>query len=322
MYRKGKSFTLFTTISKSGFQNPDVEFINLNVTEFDSFKHGAIPLVGDAKITLEHINKQLGNYKVDAAYKSKVERLNKEWDTFVDSIYEEKNDSPAFQGEVIGAVNSFMDPKDIVLCAAGSLPGDLHKLWRTQDPKGFHLEYGYSCMGYEIAGGLGAKMARPDSEVYVMVGDGSYLMMSQEIVTAIQEKVKMTIILLNNDGYSSIGSLSNAVGSEGFGTYYRYRNEETNQLDGGKLPIDYTANAASMGAYVIKTKNVSELKEALNEAKSIDRTTVIYIDVNRKKGVPGFTWWDVPIAEVSEKDAVKKSLETYTQNKKKQKYYL
>ena len=318
----GTRYSDFTTISKSGFQNPDVEFINLNVTEFDSFKHGAIPLVGDAKITLEHINKQLGNYKVDAAYKSKVESLNEEWDTFVDSIYEEKNDSPAFQGEVIGAVNSFMDPKDIVLCAAGSLPGDLHKLWRTQDPKGFHLEYGYSCMGYEIAGGLGAKMARPDSEVYVMVGDGSYLMMSQEIVTAIQEKVKMTIILLNNDGYSSIGSLSNAVGSEGFGTYYRYRNEETNQLDGGKLPIDYTANAASMGAYVIKTKNVSELKEALNEAKSIDRTTVIYIDVDRKKGVPGFTWWDVPIAQVSEKDAVKKSLETYTQNKKKQKYYL
>ena len=241
---------------------------------------------------------------------------------FVDSIYEEKNDSPAFQGEVIGAVNNFINPKDIVLCAAGSLPGDLHKLWRTQDPKGFHLEYGYSCMGYEVAGGLGAKMARPDNEVYVMVGDGSYLMMSQEIVTSIQEKVKMTIILLNNDGYSSIGSLSNAVGSDGFGTYYRYRNEETNQLDGEKLPINFAANAASMGAYVIKTKNVSELKEALKEAKGIDRTTVIYIDVDRKKGVPGFTWWDVPIAEVSEKDAVKKSLETYTQNKKTQKYYL
>ena len=318
----GTRYSDFTTTSKSGFQNPDVTFINLNITEFDSFKHGAIPLVGDAKITLEHINNQLGDYKVDAAYKSKVELLNQQWDAFVDSIYEEKNDSPAFQGEVIGAVNSFINPKDIVLCAAGSLPGDLHKLWRTQDPKGFHLEYGYSCMGYEIAGGLGAKMARPDNEVYVMVGDGSYLMMAQEIVTSIQEKVKMTIILLNNDGYSSIGSLSNSVGSEGFGTYYRYRNEETKQLDGEKLPIDYAANAASMGAYVIKTKNVSELKEALKEAKGIDRTTVIYIDVDRKKGVPGFTWWDVPIAEVSEKEAVKKSLEVYTQNKKNQKYYL
>ena len=318
----GTRYSDFTTTSKSGFQNPDVTFINLNITEFDSFKHGAIPLVGDAKITLEHINNQLGDYKVDAAYKSKVELLNQQWDAFVDSIYEEKNNSPAFQGEVIGAVNSFINPKDIVLCAAGSLPGDLHKLWRTQDPKGFHLEYGYSCMGYEIAGGLGAKMARPDNEVYVMVGDGSYLMMAQEIVTSIQEKVKMTIILLNNDGYSSIGSLSNSVGSEGFGTYYRYRNEETKQLDGEKLPIDYAANAASMGAYVIKTKNVSELKEALKEAKGIDRTTVIYIDVDRKKGVPGFTWWDVPIAEVSEKEAVKKSLEVYTQNKKNQKYYL
>ena len=318
----GTRYSDFTTISKSGFQNPDVAFINLNVTEFDSFKHGAIPLVGDAKLTLEHINQLLGEYEVDPAYRSKVETLNKQWDEFVDAIYEEKNDSPAFQGEVIGAVNNFMNPKDIVLCAAGSLPGDLHKLWRTQDPKGFHLEYGYSCMGYEIAGGLGAKMARPSSEVYVMVGDGSYLMMSQEIVTAIQERVKMTIILLNNDGYSSIGSLSNSVGSDGFGTYYRYRNDDTKQLDGEKLPIDYAANAASMGAYVIKTKNVSELKEALQEAKGIDRTTVIYIDVDRKKGVPGFAWWDVPIAEVSEKDAVKKSLETYTQNKKTQKYYL
>jgi 3D-(3,5/4)-trihydroxycyclohexane-1,2-dione acylhydrolase (decyclizing) len=215
-----------------------------------------------------------------------------------------------------------MGPNDILVCAAGSLPGDLHKLWRTQHPKGFHLEYGYSCMGYEIAGGLGAKMASPESEIYVMVGDGSYLMMSQEIVTAIQEKQKITIILLNNDGYSSIGGLSDAIGSEGFGTYYRYRNEATNQLDGGLLPIDYAANAASMGAYVIKTKNVKELKSALGKAKTNDQTTLIYIEVDRKKGVPGFTWWDVPIAEVSKKNAVKTSLEIYKNNKKTQKYYL
>jgi len=209
-----------------------------------------------------------------------------------------------------------------MVCAAGSLPGDLHKLWRTRDPKGFHLEYGYSCMGYEIAGGLGAKMARPDSEIYVMVGDGSFLMMSQEIVTAVQERQKLTIILLNNNGYSSIGSLSASLGSEGFGTYYRYRNEATEQLDGGLLPVDYAANAASMGAHVIKTSNVAELKEALKEAKTIDRTTLIYIEVDRKKGVPGFAWWDVAVAEVSEKDAVKESFETYQNNKKTQKYYL
>lgn len=318
----GTRYSDFTTISKSAFQNPDVKFININIGEFDCFKHGALPLVGDAKSTLEYINEALSDFKVSEDYKSKVEGLNKSWDDFVSNIYAEKNDTPAFQGEVIGAVNDIAGDKDIVLCAAGSLPGDLHKLWRTTHPKGFHLEYGYSCMGYEVAGGLGAKLANPDGEVYVMVGDGSYLMMAQEIVTAIQERVKMTIILLNNDGYSSIGSLSNSVGSEGFGTYYRYRNEQTQQLDGGLLPIDYAANASSMGAYVIKAKNVTELKSALKEAKTIDRTTVIYIDVDRKKGVPGFTWWDVPIAEVSEKEAVKASLEKYKENKKTQRYYM
>lgn len=318
----GTRYSDFTTISKSAFQDPDVRFININVAEFDSFKHGAVPLVGDAKAILEELDQQLSDFEVGASYRKKVTELNKSWDAFVSEIYTEKNETPAFQGEVIGAVNNFSDAKDIVLCAAGSLPGDLHKLWRTRDPKGFHLEYGYSCMGYEIAGGLGAKMARPDSEIYVMVGDGSYLMMSQEIVTSIQERQKLTIILLNNDGYSSIGSLSASLGSEGFGTYYRYRNEATDQLDGGLLPVDYAANAASMGAHVIKASNVGELKTALKEAKTIDRTTVIYIEVDRKKGVPGFAWWDVAVAEVSEKEEVKKSFETYQNNKKTQKYYL
>ena len=318
----GTRYSDFTTISKSAFQDPNVRFININITEFDSFKHGALPLVGDAKAILETLDKELANYEVNGDYRKKVENFNKSWDQFVEDIYAEKNEVPAFQGEVIGAVNSFSKPEDIVLCAAGSLPGDLHKLWRTRNPKGFHLEYGYSCMGYEIAGGLGAKMARPDSEIYVMVGDGSYLMMSQEIVTSIQEKQKMTIILLNNDGYSSIGSLSSSLGSEGFGTYYRYRNEETDQLDGGKLPIDYAANAASMGAHVIKAANVKELNSALEKAKTIDKTTVIYIEVDRKKAVPGFAWWDVAVAEVSEKDAVKDSLKTSLENKKTQKYYL
>lgn len=318
----GTRYSDFTTISKSAFQDPKVRFININITEFDSFKHGALPLVGDAKAILETLDKELANYEVNGDYRKKVENFNKSWDQFVEDIYAEKNEVPAFQGEVIGAVNSFSKPEDIVLCAAGSLPGDLHKLWRTRNPKGFHLEYGYSCMGYEIAGGLGAKMARPDSEIYVMVGDGSYLMMSQEIVTSIQEKQKMTIILLNNDGYSSIGSLSSSLGSEGFGTYYRYRNEETDQLDGGLLPIDYAANAASMGAHVIKAANVKELNSALEKAKTIDKTTVIYIEVDRKKAVPGFAWWDVAVAEVSEKDAVKDSLKTSLENKKTQKYYL
>jgi len=318
----GTRYSDFTTISKSAFQHPEVKFININITEFDSFKHGALPLVGDAKAILEAIDKELTSYKVAQEYSYKITEFNKSWDAFVSDIYTEKNETPAFQGEVIGAVNTFSDANDIMICAAGSLPGDLHKLWRTRNPKGFHLEYGYSCMGYEIAGGLGAKMARPENEVYVLVGDGSYLMMSQEIVTSIQEKKKLTIVLLNNDGYSSIGGLSASLGSDGFGTYYRYRNEKTNQLDGGLLPIDYAANAASMGAYVIKASNVKELRAALVKAKTIAHTTLIYIEVDRKKGVPGFAWWDVAVAEVSEKVAVSKSYETYQKNKKTQKYYL
>ncbi|RKN82508.1 3D-(3,5/4)-trihydroxycyclohexane-1,2-dione acylhydrolase (decyclizing) [Ulvibacterium marinum] len=318
----GTRYSDFTTISKSAFQNPEVQFVNINITEFDSFKHGALPLIGDAKAILEEMDQQLSDYEVSKDYREKVENFNTSWDEFVSGIYLEKNETPAFQGEVIGAVNTFSDASDIMICAAGSLPGDLHKLWRTRNPKGFHLEYGYSCMGYEIAGGLGAKMANPESEVYVLVGDGSYLMMSQEIITSIQERQKLTIVLLNNDGYSSIGGLSASLGSDGFGTYYRYRNEETNQLDGGLLPIDYAANAASMGAHVIKTSNVEELKAALKKAKTIDHTTLIYIEVDRKKGVPGFAWWDVAVAEVSEKVAVSESHKTYQKNKKTQKYYL
>ena len=318
----GTRYSDFTTISKSAFQNPNVRFININVTEFDSFKHGGIPLIGDAKAILEVIDRELSDFKVGADYGGRIEDLNKSWDDFVSETYAEKNDTPVFQGEVIGAVNTFSDPEDIMICAAGSLPGDLHKLWRTRNPKGFHLEYGYSCMGYEIAGGLGAKMARPEREVYVLVGDGSYLMMAQEIVTSIQEKQKLTIVLLNNDGYSSIGGLSSSLGSDGFGTYYRYRNEGTGQLDGEKLPVDYVANAASMGAHVIKAGNIKELKDALKEAKTIDVTTLIYIEVDRKKAVPGFAWWDVAVAQVSEKSAVEKSLQTYLGNKKSQKYYL
>ena len=318
----GTRYSDFTTISKSAFQDPNVKFININITEFDSHKHGALPLVGDAKAILEVIDKELSEYEVNLEYRKKVENFNTSWDNYVSDIYTEKNVVPAFQGEVIGAVNTFSNANDIMICAAGSLPGDLHKLWRTRNPKGFHLEYGYSCMGYEIAGGLGAKMAQKESEVYVLVGDGSYLMMAQEIVTSIQEKQKLTIVLLNNDGYASIGGLSASLGSEGFGTYYRYRNEDTNQLDGGLLPIDYAANAASMGAYVIKAANVTELNAALKKAKTIDRTTLIYIEVDRKKGIPGYAWWDVAVAEVSEKEAVKASLKTYLDNKKTQKYYL
>src|SRR4029079_194828 len=226
------------------------------------------------------------------------------------------------QGEVIGVVNGFSGPRDVVVCAADSLPGDLHKLWRTRDPKGYHVEYGNSCMGYEIAGGLGVKMADPTREVYVMVGDGSYLMMSSEIVTAIQEGVKLNIILLNNYGFSSIGGLSQALGSHGFGTDYKSRNEKSGQLDGARLAVDFAANAASLGAHVISATTGDDLKSALDEARRQDRTTVIVIEVDKEVRVPGYeSWWDVPVAEASEMESVRRARARYEEERKREKHF-
>jgi 3D-(3,5/4)-trihydroxycyclohexane-1,2-dione acylhydrolase (decyclizing) len=240
----------------------------------------------------------------------------------VSEFYKVSGETPVHQREVVGAVNDFAGPRDVVLCAAGSLPGDLHKLWRTRDNKGFHLEYGYSTMGYECAAGIGAKMACPDREIYVMVGDGNYLMMNSEIVTAVQEGVKFVIILLNNNGFASIGGLSQSIGSERFGTKYRYRDEETGLLTGDVLPVDFTLNARSLGAHVIEANSIDSLKAALAEAKNQDKTTVITVETSLTKGVPGYAWWEVAIAEVSEVDTVKEAYSNYIEKKKKQRYYL
>ncbi|HEV8080298.1 MAG TPA: thiamine pyrophosphate-dependent enzyme, partial [Chitinophagaceae bacterium] len=318
----GTRYSDFTSISQSAFQHPDVQFINLNVSEFDSFKQGALPVTGDAKESIKELDRLLQSYQVDKSYAAAVKKYNTDWDKAVEKIYTLNHGIPVSQGEVIGAVNTFSNEKDVVLCAAGSLPADLHKLWRTRNCKGFHLEYGYSCMGYEIAGGLGAKMADPSREVYVMVGDGSYLMMSQEIVTSIQEGFKLTIILINNNGFASIGGLSNALGTKGFGTEYKFRNKKTGQLDGTFLPVDLATNAESLGAIVIRTKDIKSFKKALANAKKNDRTTVIYIETDREQRVDGYAWWEVPVAEVSTIDSVNKSYKTLQKNKKNQKHYL
>ncbi len=215
----------FTTASKTAFQNPGLRLINLNVTEFDAAKQSALPLVGDARTTLEELSKALSSHRVSESYASEIARLRSEWSNEVERIYSRRHGPPLSQGEVVGLLNSTLGPRDVIVCAAGSLPGDLHKLWRTRDPKNYHMEYGYSCMGYEIAGGLGVKMADPTREVYVLVGDGSYLMMAQEIVTSLQENVKLNIVLFDNHGFSSIGGLSRACGSGGFGTRYQYRDQ-------------------------------------------------------------------------------------------------
>jgi 3D-(3,5/4)-trihydroxycyclohexane-1,2-dione acylhydrolase (decyclizing) len=318
----GTRLSDFTTASKTAFQHPNVRFIGVNVNEFDAYKHAALPLVADARATLEELATLVAGYATSAAYRARVERFRQEWEAEVDRIYHLEHGPLVSQGEVIGAVNEFARPQDVVVCAAGSLPGDLHKLWRTRDPKGYHLEYGYSCMGYEIAGGLGVKMAAPDREVYVMVGDGSYLMMNSEIVTSIQEGYKLTIILLDNHGFSSIGGLSATVGAQGFGTEYRYR-DSSGQLKGDYLPVDLAANAASLGAHVIRANTIGEIKEALATARTIDRTTVIAVEVDREQRVPSYeSWWDVPVAEVAEIDSARQARAAYQAARQRERYFL
>jgi 3D-(3,5/4)-trihydroxycyclohexane-1,2-dione acylhydrolase (decyclizing) len=321
----GTRYSDFTTASKSIFKNPEVKFININISEFDAFKHAALPVVGDAKVILEELSALLPGYEVSDDYRTKVAGMNRAWDDEVTRIYAEGNAtvSPIDQAVVIGALNSFMDDRDVMINASGSAPGDLHKLWRATDPKNFHLEYGFSCMGYEIAAGLGAKMADPSREIYVICGDGGYLMNNHEIVTSIQEGVKFTILLLNNNGYASIGGLSESIGSERFGTMYKYRDDNTGQLAGEFLPVDLAKNAESLGAMVIRATDKNSLDLALAKSKTNERTTVIYIETSLYRTVKGYhAWWEVPVAEISTSTTVQKAFETYKENKKEQRIFL
>jgi len=319
----GTRYSDFTTASKTAFRNPKVKFVNINVAEFDAFKHSALPVVADARAALETLGQALRGWHVSSAYRSRTESLNRAWDREVHRLYHAPTGVPVSQAEVIGAVNDFARPRDVVMCAAGSLPGDLHRLWRTRDPKGYHLEYGYSCMGYEVAGGLGIKMAAPDREVYVMVGDGSWLMMSSELVTAVQEGIKLTIVLLDNHGFQSIGGLSKAIGNGPFGVRYKLRNPKTGQLDGVNVPVDFAANARSLGARVIAAREISELKIALAQARRQKSSTVIVIETDAEKRAPGYdSWWDVPISEVSAMASVRKARKEFEKAVKHERYFL
>lgn len=319
----GTRYSDFTSASKTAFQNSSVRFININVAEFDAYKHAALPLTGDARATIEELQKVTTDYKVEESYASRITGIRAGWEKEVNRIHQVQNVSSGTvmtQGEVIGIINNFTAPSDIVVCAAGSLPGDLHKLWRTRQPGGYHMEYGYSCMGYEIAGGLGAKMAAPSREVYVLVGDGSYLMMAQEIVTSLQEDRKLNIVLLDNHGFSSIGGLSQSCGNEGMGTKYRYRLGE--KYDGEKLPVDFAANATSLGAWTVRARTPEEFTEALVAAKKQPRTSVVVIETSYDQRVPGYeSWWDVPIAEVSEREPVRIARQKYEEAKKKERFF-
>jgi 3D-(3,5/4)-trihydroxycyclohexane-1,2-dione acylhydrolase (decyclizing) len=313
----GTRYSDFVTSSKTAFQNPDVGFVNLNVSEADSHKLGGLALTGDARATIEELDRRLEGWTVPADYRARCEQLRLEWDKEVSRLYSLGHGPLPAQSEVLGAVNELSGPRDVVVCAAGSMPGDLHKLWRTRDAKGYHVEYGYSTMGYEIAGGLGVKLADPSREVYVLVGDGSYLMMAQEIVTSIQEGLKLNVVLVDNEGFASIGGLSRSKGTAGFGTRYRYRSDgslgdDAAHSNGEPLPVDLALNAQGLGAHVIRTRSIEELRDALLAAKSIDRTVVIYVPVDRYEGVPSYeSWWEVPVAEVAESAEVKKAREEH-----------
>ena len=321
----GTRYSDFTTASKTAFQGPDVRFVNINVTGFDAAKHAALGLVGDARVTLDELVEMLGDYRVEPGHRQQAERLHAEWDREVERIYGVRLEPLPSQGELIGAVNELGDPQGVMVCAAGSLPGDLHKLWRTRHPKQYQLEYGFSCMGFEIAGGLGAKMADPSREVYVLVGDGSYLMMPSEIVTSIQEGYKLTIVLMDNAGFKSIGALSRSLGQAGFGTRYVYPSNGALPGDNGDartLPVDLAANAASLGARVIMCRTYDEFAEALRTAHGIDCTTVIYVQNDRLAGVPGYeSWWDVPVAEVSESSTVNEARREWEANRARECYF-
>jgi 3D-(3,5/4)-trihydroxycyclohexane-1,2-dione acylhydrolase (decyclizing) len=300
----GTRYSDFTTASKTAFRNPDVTFVNVNVAELDAAKHAGIALVGDARETLELL--VTGLEAVDAEYRNECARLAREWDEEVTRLYA-VDEQPLAQSAVIGAVNAAARPQDVVVCAAGSMPGDLHKLWRTRDPKGYHVEYGYSCMGYEISGGMGVKLAAPDRKVYVLVGDGSYLMLPGELVTAVEQQIDLTIVLVDNRGYASIGALSRSLGTDGFGTAL-------------EADVDLAANAASLGATVVRAESLDALRDALANA---DGVTVIVVPTDRVRGVPSYeSWWDVPVAEVSETATVRAAREEYEQARLAERRYL
>ncbi|MEE4021659.1 3D-(3,5/4)-trihydroxycyclohexane-1,2-dione acylhydrolase (decyclizing) [Gordonia sp. PKS22-38] len=326
----GTRYSDFTTASRTAFADPDVRFVNINVAPLDSLKHSGHVVVADAREALEALDGLLTGFSVDPAYRERIGELTREWEATVERAY-----SPTVvgtnvatgadaltQSTVIGIVNETSDPRDIVVCAAGSMPGDLHKLWRTRDPKGYHVEYGYSCMGYEIAGGVGVAMACPDRDVIVMVGDGSYLMMATELVTAIQENLKLIVVVVQNHGFASIGSLSESLGSQRFGTGYRYR-DSGGRLDGPTLPVDLAANAASLGAEVLRAGTADELADAIKAAKAAVRTTVIHVETDPLIGGPDSeSWWDVPVSEVSTLRSTQKAYDVYARSKEAQRPYL
>jgi 3D-(3,5/4)-trihydroxycyclohexane-1,2-dione acylhydrolase (decyclizing) len=318
----GTRYTDFTTASNTLFTNPDVQFVNLNVTELDAHKESALALVGDARESVTELDELLADYSVPGGYRTEVERAATDWRAEVDRIVEVQDAPTLSQAEAIGIVNAAAGDHHVVVNAAGSMPGDLHRLWRPSDPKAYDLEYGNSCMGYEIGGALGAKMADPTRDVYCFIGDGTFLLSSQEIMTAVQEELKLTVLLVDNYGYGSIAALSESRGSQGFACRFNYRGED-GQFSERRIDVDLAANAASYGADVLSASSAEELRQALAEAATIDNTVVIYVKVDAKGRFGGSgAWWDVPVPEVSELESTVQARKEYEEQVSAQRLYL
>ncbi len=319
----GTRYSDFTTASRTAFADPGVRFVNINVAGLDAVKHAGTGVLADAREALTALSARLGDWSAPPEHRELAARLRQEWDDTVSQAYALGHGPLPAQSEVIGAVNEVSDPRDVVVCAAGSMPGDLHKLWRTRDPKGYHVEYGFSCMGYEIAGGMGVRMACPDRDVFVMVGDGSYLMMAQELVTCVQERIKVIVVLVQNHGFASIGELSDSVGSQRFGTWYRYRDEQSGRLTGYVLPVDLGANAESLGVRVLRASTVDDFRKALVQAKAESGPVMVHVETDPLVPAPSSeSWWDVPVSEVAALDSTEQAYERYATDKRRQRLFL
>jgi len=299
----------FTTASKQVF-DADVKLLHLNVSKFDGLKMGSIMLQADAKSGLESLREELNKagFQTSTAYRDRVAKLQKEWNDEVDRLYNLTSEEGNVQTSIVGTLNEFMEPEDVVLCAAGSLPGDLHRLWRSEVPKTYHMEYGYSCMGYEVSGGLGAKMAMEKGEVYVIVGDGSYLMLHSEILTALKEHVKINILLLDNSGYQCIKNLQMAHGSAGFGNEFRFRDKSTGRLTGDFTAVDFKKYAEALGVKAFFAEDTDQLRHSLEKARSEKVSTLIEVKVLPGTMTGGYhSWWRVGVPEVSNCEATQES---------------
>lgn len=302
----------FTTASKWGFKQQEVKIINLNINRFDAIKMDSILLQGDAKCGLEQLSNLLGNYHTHPSYQEKIKQLKNNWQQEIKRVcaLSSSSSSGMQQTAIVGLLNQFVTEDDVIVCAAGSLPGDLHRLWCSKRPKDYHLEYAYSCMGYEVAGGLGVRLAKEKSpgEIYVLVGDGSYVMLHSELLTSIQENKKITILLFDNHGYQCIRNLQEAQGSQGFGNEFRFRDSKTKQLNGDYIPIDFCQYAGALGAKTISVESEKQLLSAFKQAKAEKNSCVIVLKVLPKTMSNGYqTWWRVGVAEISRSKQVQQA---------------